>query len=77
MGGYLEVLQWAHANGMTWNRKTLIDEARTRGHLELLNWATATAEEEVQMEQLNRAMLQQMFGPRTMILYLQFASRRL
>ena len=75
--GYLEVLQWAHANGMTWNRKTLIDEARTRGHLELLNWATATAEEEVQMEQLNRAMLQQMFGPRTMILSLQFASRRL
>ena len=62
---------------MTWNRKTLIDEARTRGHLELLNWATATAEEEVQMEQLNRAMLQQMFGPRTMILSLQFASRRL
>jgi hypothetical protein len=40
MGGYLEVLQWARANGCPWDGDTCTIAAE-RGHLEVLRWARA------------------------------------
>jgi hypothetical protein len=39
-GGYLEVLQWARANGCEWDTNTC-REAAYSGHLEVLQWARA------------------------------------
>ena len=38
--GYLEVLQWARANGCSWNEDTCSEAARG-GHLAVLQWARA------------------------------------
>jgi len=38
MGGYLEMLQWARAQGCPWDEWTCIQAAK-RGHLEVLQWA--------------------------------------
>ena len=40
MGGHLEVLQWARANGCPWDEKTCMHAAEG-GHLEVLQWARA------------------------------------
>jgi hypothetical protein len=40
MGGHLEVLQWARANGCPWNENTCWGAAQV-GHLEVLRWARA------------------------------------
>jgi hypothetical protein len=40
VGGHLEVLQWARANGCEWNTHTCKWAAR-KGHLEVLQWARA------------------------------------
>ena len=40
MGGHLEVLQWARANGCKWNEETCSGVA-LGGNLELLQWARA------------------------------------
>ena len=37
MGGHLEVLQWAHANGCLWD-KNMCAAAAEGGHLEMLQW---------------------------------------
>jgi hypothetical protein len=37
VGGHLEVLQWARANGCPWDEDTL-RVARDEGHLEVVNW---------------------------------------
>lgn len=37
-GGHLEVLQWARANGATWDKRTCAQAANS-GHLNLLRWA--------------------------------------
>ena len=41
MGGHLEVLQWARANGCAWDADTCRDAAGG-GHLEVLQWARAS-----------------------------------
>ena len=40
LGGHLEVLQWARANGCPWDEDTC-SAAANRGHLEVLQWARA------------------------------------
>ena len=40
LGGHLEVLQWAHANGCPWNEETC-SWAAWGGHFEVLQWARA------------------------------------
>ena len=40
LGGHLEVLQWARANGCPWNVDTCSYAAKG-GHLETLQWARA------------------------------------
>ena len=40
LGGHLEVLQWAHANGCPWKEETC-QTAAQGGHLEMLQWAHA------------------------------------
>jgi hypothetical protein len=40
LGGYLEVLQWARANGCPWNERTCALAAESR-QLEVLQWARA------------------------------------
>ena len=37
-GGYLEVLQWARANGCPWDEETCTFAAK-KGHNEVLQWA--------------------------------------
>ena len=39
-GGHLQVLQWARANGCTWN-KDVCSKAALGGHLQVLQWARA------------------------------------
>ena len=39
LGGHLEVLQWAWANGCRWDRQTCWKNAAKGGHLEVLKWA--------------------------------------
>ena len=40
LGGHLEVLQWARANGCPWNVDTCY-QAVGSGHLKVLQWARA------------------------------------
>ena len=40
LGGHLEVLQWARANGCPWDATTCL-HAKVGGNIELLNWAIA------------------------------------
>ena len=46
MGGHLEVLQWARANGCPWNKYTIV-RACQYGHDDVVIWAKANGAPEL------------------------------